>query len=116
MATSDFTQFQKKTYLGEVFRTDFCPHLYMHTPHVHVLTHTLHTSFLLFYIVSFTSRISIPFISLSLHIHPLPLQPPPQKIKFQRKKGKKEGKTQSHHGSLSVTVSRVANPVIQIYL
>lgn len=45
------------------------------------LSHTL-TMDLLFFL-SFMSSISSPFISLFLHIHSLPLQPPPHdRIKF----------------------------------
>lgn len=42
--------------------------------------------------MSFTSCISIPFISRSLHIHPLPLQPHKNKVKFKREKEKEKRK------------------------
>lgn len=55
-------------------------------------------SFYLFFL-SLTSCISIPFVSLSLCIHPMPLQPPQNRIEFTRNKKR----DQSHNGSYSMT-------------
>lgn len=72
----------------------------------------LFLTFFFSYALSFTSHISIPFLSLSLSIFPLPLQlPPSNKIKFKRKKN------QFWQGSCSCDIaSHTVNPSVHILL
>lgn len=70
-------------------------------------------SFYLF-LVSFTSCIFIPFISTSLRIHPLLLQPPQQKkMKLKVRENKKKRKTSSWKLKRN-TVSHTADPLVHI--